>query len=180
VPQIRTRTGRTAPEVIVEAALELFGRRGVTAVSLGAIAEEIGVTKAAIYHHFKTKDALVLSAFAPVLEQIAALVAREGPVEARIDDLITLAVEHRELLLLAQPHAVDGIGPGARRVLDTATSALITSLSPEATDEARTRAAMVLASTCAVVGDPHSTPQSVAELRRVARVVIALDERAHR
>src|SRR5580698_8125920 len=45
----------------VEAALELFGEFGVSATSFQMVANAVGVTKAAVYHQFKTKDALVLA-----------------------------------------------------------------------------------------------------------------------
>ncbi|WP_197510875.1 TetR/AcrR family transcriptional regulator [Tessaracoccus coleopterorum] len=39
-------------ERVLDAALDLFARNGVTATSLQAIADHLGLTKAAIYHHF--------------------------------------------------------------------------------------------------------------------------------
>jgi AcrR family transcriptional regulator len=46
---------------IQEVALRLFTERGYEATSLREIAEELGVTKAALYYHFKTKDDIVTS-----------------------------------------------------------------------------------------------------------------------
>jgi AcrR family transcriptional regulator len=46
---------------IQEVALELFTEQGYEATSLREIAEELGVTKAAVYYHFKTKDEIVAS-----------------------------------------------------------------------------------------------------------------------
>ncbi len=45
----------------VAAALDLFGEKGVSATSFQMVADAVGVTKAAVYHQFKTKDALVLA-----------------------------------------------------------------------------------------------------------------------
>jgi AcrR family transcriptional regulator len=39
---------------VIAAALELFSRNGVGGTSLQMIADEIGVTKAAIYYQYKT------------------------------------------------------------------------------------------------------------------------------
>ncbi|MEU8245597.1 helix-turn-helix domain-containing protein [Nonomuraea sp. NPDC048916] len=44
---------------IQEIALRLFTEQGYEATSLREIAEELGVTKAALYYHFKTKDDIV-------------------------------------------------------------------------------------------------------------------------
>jgi AcrR family transcriptional regulator len=46
---------------IQEIALELFTEQGYEATSLREIAERLGVTKAALYYHFKTKDDIVTS-----------------------------------------------------------------------------------------------------------------------
>ncbi|MFD9127065.1 TetR/AcrR family transcriptional regulator [Kitasatospora sp. NPDC059571] len=44
---------------IVEVALELFASQGYEKTSLREIADRLGVTKAALYYHFKTKDDIV-------------------------------------------------------------------------------------------------------------------------
>src|SRR2546421_4973905 len=46
---------------IQEVALELFTEHGYEATSLREIAERLGVTKAALYYHFRTKDDIVAS-----------------------------------------------------------------------------------------------------------------------
>jgi len=46
---------------IVRAAHELFGQHGVSGTSLQMIADAVGVTKAAVYHQFKSKDDVVLA-----------------------------------------------------------------------------------------------------------------------
>jgi len=46
---------------IQDVALELFTEQGYEATSLREIAERLGVTKAALYYHFKTKDDIVAS-----------------------------------------------------------------------------------------------------------------------
>ncbi|WP_091090208.1 TetR/AcrR family transcriptional regulator [Micromonospora nigra] len=53
-------TGGTR-ERIKAVALELFTEQGYEATSLREIAERLGVTKAALYYHFKSKDELVTS-----------------------------------------------------------------------------------------------------------------------
>ncbi|MFC4372945.1 helix-turn-helix domain-containing protein [Nocardia halotolerans] len=42
-------------------AMELFGERGYDKTSLREIAERLGVTKAALYYHFRTKEDIVIS-----------------------------------------------------------------------------------------------------------------------
>ena len=48
---------------IQDVALDLFSQRGYEKTSLREIAEQLDVTKAALYYHFKTKEDIVLSLF---------------------------------------------------------------------------------------------------------------------
>jgi AcrR family transcriptional regulator len=60
---------------IKDVALELFTEQGYDATSLREIAERLGVTKAALYYHFKSKEEIVESFSADHLRKIEALVA---------------------------------------------------------------------------------------------------------
>ncbi|MEV0612280.1 helix-turn-helix domain-containing protein [Nonomuraea sp. NPDC050404] len=66
---------------IQEIALRLFTEQGYEATSLREIAEELGVTKAALYYHFKTKDDIVASLVEMRLTELEELLAwaRERP-----------------------------------------------------------------------------------------------------
>ena len=55
-----TQRGGTR-ERIQEVALELFAEQGYDKTSLREIAERLGVTKAALYYHFQSKEDIVLS-----------------------------------------------------------------------------------------------------------------------
>lgn len=57
---MRQRTGGTR-ERIQAVALELFTEQGYEKTSLREIAERLGVTKAALYYHFRSKDEIVSS-----------------------------------------------------------------------------------------------------------------------
>jgi AcrR family transcriptional regulator len=48
-------------ERILDVALELFTEKGFDATSLREIAERLGVTKAAIYYHFASKDEILMA-----------------------------------------------------------------------------------------------------------------------
>jgi AcrR family transcriptional regulator len=56
----RRRGGETRAR-IQQVALELFAEQGYEATSLREIAERLGVTKAALYYHFKSKEDIVAS-----------------------------------------------------------------------------------------------------------------------
>lgn len=63
--------GDAPAELILQTALAMFARDGVAGTSLQQIADSLGVTKAAIYHHFRTKSALVAAVLAPAFEEVA-------------------------------------------------------------------------------------------------------------
>ncbi|GAA3446714.1 TetR/AcrR family transcriptional regulator [Planomonospora venezuelensis] len=63
---------------IQEVALKLFVEQGYEATSLREIAEALGVTKAALYYHFKTKDDIVTSLAENRLHAIEELAAWAG------------------------------------------------------------------------------------------------------
>ncbi len=87
---------------VIAAALELFAERGVSGTSLQMIADAIGVTKAAVYHQFQTKDEIVLAVAEHELAELEdALVDAEGLPsrdESRLGlltSVIDLAVQRR-------------------------------------------------------------------------------------
>ncbi|WP_051574571.1 TetR/AcrR family transcriptional regulator [Mycobacterium sp. URHB0044] len=93
---------------IVKAAHELFGQHGVSGTSLQMIADAIGVTKAAVYHQFKSKDEVVLAVTATELVELQDALdvaeAQSGPSarEALLERVVDIAVERRHLASLLQ------------------------------------------------------------------------------
>lgn len=55
-----------AHEKVIQAALALFGERGIESTSMDAIARESGVSKATIYKHWTDKEALLMEAMCHV------------------------------------------------------------------------------------------------------------------
>lgn len=53
-------TSGKAPQIL-DAAEQMFGRLGFEGVSMSALADEAGVSKANIFHHFKSKEELYLT-----------------------------------------------------------------------------------------------------------------------
>jgi len=89
---------------VATAAMELIAEHGVSGTSLQMIADALGVTKAAVYHQFKTKEAIVIAAMELELAKLdAALAAAEstpGPRarEALLHQVIDLSVERRRMV----------------------------------------------------------------------------------
>ena len=65
---------RAAQLRIIDAALDLFAEHGVGGTSLQMIADSVGVTKAAVYHQYKTKDGIVLAAAEAELAKLQAVI----------------------------------------------------------------------------------------------------------
>ncbi len=105
VSTFRSAPLSTAQTRTVTTALDLFNRHGVSATSLQMIADAVGVTKAAIYYQFKTKDEIVVAAVEFELVKLeAALIAAEaeerGPqaLETLLTQIIDSAVERRRIV----------------------------------------------------------------------------------
>jgi AcrR family transcriptional regulator len=78
VPEIPTR------QRILDAALDLFGARGVDAVSLDEIAREVGVRKQTVLYWFPSKDDLVDAVLEAVAAELALVI--DAAVRAADDD----------------------------------------------------------------------------------------------
>ncbi len=89
---------------ILDVALRLFATHSFAGTSLQMIADEMGITKAAVYHHFHTREDLLSALIAPALAEMRAVVedasAQRSP-HARAEHMLTgfveLAVRHRHL-----------------------------------------------------------------------------------
>jgi AcrR family transcriptional regulator len=89
---------------IQQVALELFGEQGYERTSLREIAERLGVTKAALYYHFKSKEDIVCSFTEDYFGRIDGLIAwgqdqPPSPQTARevLDRYITIVMESGEV-----------------------------------------------------------------------------------
>jgi AcrR family transcriptional regulator len=60
-------------EQIRSVALEMFAERGYDGTSLREIAEQLGITKAAVYYHYKTKEDILVSLLEDFLGQVDGL-----------------------------------------------------------------------------------------------------------
>ncbi|MFL6085588.1 MAG: TetR/AcrR family transcriptional regulator [Mycobacterium sp.] len=97
---------------LIEAAVDLFTRHSFAGTSLQMIADELGLTKAAIYHHFRTREQLLTAVLEPILDELRIIVetaeARRTP-QARAEHMLSgyaaLAVRNRGLVavLAADP-----------------------------------------------------------------------------
>ncbi|MFV0286752.1 MAG: TetR/AcrR family transcriptional regulator [Demequina sp.] len=86
-----TRRRGDTRERIQEVALERFTANGYDQTSLREIAEDLGVTKAALYYHFKSKEEILDGLLASVAHDVDDLVAwmrEEAPTHERRIEMI--------------------------------------------------------------------------------------------
>jgi AcrR family transcriptional regulator len=97
---------------IIAAALDLFAKHGSGGTSLQMIADAIGVTKAAVYHQYRTKDEIILAAAEDELARLRAVVdaaeaggSRTRSRDALLTGIVDLAVRRRRTVstMLSDP-----------------------------------------------------------------------------
>lgn len=97
---------------LIEVAVDLFTRHSFAGTSLQMIADELGFTKAAIYHHFRTREQLLTAVLEPMVDELRSAVesaeTKRSP-HARAEHMLggyaALAVRNRRLVavLAADP-----------------------------------------------------------------------------
>ncbi|UBU16341.1 TetR family transcriptional regulator [Nonomuraea gerenzanensis] len=109
-------------ERILEAARVLFAARGYRATSMQAIADEVGITKAALYYHFDSKEEILRHITVPLLDELEEALAGaesggsaeevrwraiEGYVDVHLRHRHTLTMLVKDMTLLVQAPIAD-------------------------------------------------------------------------
>ncbi|MCV7316279.1 TetR family transcriptional regulator [Mycolicibacillus parakoreensis] len=148
---------------LLDVAIELFKQYSVAGTSLQMISDELGLTKSAIYHHFRTRDELLSAVMEPIIAELATLVeaaeTRRGP-RARADRMLCgyagQAARNRELisLLSGDPsvHALIRTRPGWRDLIERQV-ALIADVEPGL--GGRVKAALVMSGIASAAGTDY-------------------------
>lgn len=85
-----TETGqerKNTKEKILEAAIELFSERGVSAVSVRDITKAVGIKESALYNHYKSKDALLDDILEKFMNEFGKRTFSEDKIETQLDEL---------------------------------------------------------------------------------------------
>lgn len=98
-----------AQDRILTAALALIAEHGIRGTSLQMIADSVGVTKAAVYHKFRTKDEIVIGVtereLARLEDDLIAAERLDDKLKARkmlLERSIELAVARRDIVKVLQ------------------------------------------------------------------------------
>lgn len=93
----RARRGEEAGAYLKETAIDCFARYGYQGTSIDRIAREAGVTKGAIYYHYKDKNDLLSAAVADRVAEFEDRVQKAcdgvGPAEA-LRRILAVSIEH--------------------------------------------------------------------------------------
>ena len=107
-PSTRAAQAERTRQQILETAHRLFAELGYTATSLQMIADELGLTKAAVYYHFRAKTDILCAAMQPGLRRIATLLdeaaamrGRRARIEHVASGYVDFLVEHRLYTVMA-------------------------------------------------------------------------------
>ena len=144
-PAVPARRGRPGHDqvAVLRAAIDLFNRKGYDATSIGDVADELGVTKSAVYHHVPSKEHLLSEALDEALVELEAAVdaaaAADGSAYQRLRGVVRHSVEvlvdHQPAVtLLLRVHgnsATEKAALARRRRIDTRLAALVSQAADE-------------------------------------------------
>ena len=93
---------------ILETAQRLFADLGYDATSLQLIADEMGLTKAAVYYHFRAKSDILHAAMLPGIQRLEALLdeaagirGRRARIEHLVNGFVDFLVQNRQYAAMA-------------------------------------------------------------------------------
>ncbi|HEV2345688.1 MAG TPA: TetR family transcriptional regulator, partial [Actinocrinis sp.] len=93
---------------ILETAQRLFAERGYDATSLQMIADEMALTKAAVYYHFRAKNEILDAIMQPgvqrleaLLDEAAAIRGRRARLEFLVNGFVHFLVQNRHYAVMA-------------------------------------------------------------------------------
>jgi AcrR family transcriptional regulator len=170
-----------AQQRVINAALELFARHGVGGTSLQMIADDLGVTKAAVYHQYHSKDEIILAAATAELARLRTVIdlaeelqpARRAR-DAMVEGMVDLAIENRRTVgtILSDP-AVVSFFSDEPEFRDAMHRLRLVLMGDDTTAPARVRTAMLVAAISGAVMHPFVMEMDDdvlrAELLRLAR-----------
>ncbi len=164
-PAVEGTKGERTRAAIMATAVAAFRRDGYDRATLAGIADELGITRSAVLHHFKSKAALLREVVMPFIGQLDGLLDRVEalqPIPNRvrrrlIAEIVDLVADNRDVATMV--------------IIDRSVNA---HLDPDL--QVGARAARFLAITVGTEGSPLAATRSLAALGSVVRPLAAADE----
>ncbi len=164
---VRGISGEATKNAIRETAINEFRLHGYRGTSLEDIATQLGITRAAVLHHYGTKADLLAAVLDPYLASLEEIVERYGPTaplslhkrRAFLADAIDAFIAHRDVAgilirdvtALVDPHAVERAG-------DLLASFTVLLAGPEPTPSRRLITTAILGAVLRPLTDPTIDP----------------------
>ena len=176
---------------LLESALNLFAINSFAGTSLQMIADNVGVTKAAVYHHFKTRDEILASVIEPAGRELRAAIeaAQErrspsGQAETMLNGFVDVTIRHRPLIALICTDVGVTHTVGSREDIALLLGQLLHLLTVhQAPPEAEVNATIAvtgIASAAASPGLRHLSDEALCEhLLEAGRRILSLRRRVH-
>lgn len=106
-PRTTAKRGRPGydRETLVRVCVEVFNRHGYEATSMGVLAEELGISKSAIYHHVKSKEEILDAALSHSLAELERVVTEADALDvSAVVELETIIAESVNVLTRYLPY----------------------------------------------------------------------------
>lgn len=85
---------------MIETAVRLISEKGADAISIAAIAREMGINRTTVYYHFDSREALIAAVKAWASEQLARGMDEAEPMPDRMVGICRFVLENPELIKL--------------------------------------------------------------------------------
>jgi AcrR family transcriptional regulator len=114
-------------DLILSAAKELFSTQGYHGLSMRQIAESVGVSKAALYYHFKNKEQLFLAILDAYLDEMETMIDRiqaqeptaRGRIQRLVENILSQPLAQRSVIRLGSQEMAQ-LSPEAREAFNLA------------------------------------------------------------
>jgi AcrR family transcriptional regulator len=87
-------------QVLIATAVRIISQHGAHALSVAAVAREMGIDRTTVYYHFSSREALLADVKAWSTEQMAMAFSADVTTQERVAFTIRYALEHPELMKL--------------------------------------------------------------------------------
>lgn len=158
----------------ITAALDLFASHGVGGTSLQMIADEIGVTKAAVYFQYRTKEEIVLAVAESELARLSAVISaaeaersRKAARDSLIAGIVDLAIERgRKVSTMLNDPVIGGLFAEHEMFHEVMHRLRRLLVGDDAGPEGRIRTAMLIAAVSGAVMHPFVAGLDDDDVRR--------------
>lgn len=111
--------GGTRKEEVRNAAARVFADKGYHGASMQDIAEEVGILKGSLYHHFRSKDDLLREVLDGLLDKSISELEQINALDCSPSEQLALALRSTLLNFVNEPDPARVFGHGMRNVLES-------------------------------------------------------------